>query len=296
MADVASAPTGTADIAAGALVHELASVLTAGAVADARREARDLVAALIGEQRSWPTAHAESLVAGAVARAARAAASRRVTGEPFAYCVGRAAFRHLTLLVDSRVLIPRQETERLVDLVLARTGGGRGTVIDVGTGSGAIVLALCSEGRFSHAIGTDLSADALDVARGNIDRCAGVLRAVPTLAEGAGLTPVAGERADVIVSNPPYIAYGEAAALPGSVRDWEPPMALVAADDGLAVTAAIVRDGPRVLVPGGLLALEVDERRAARVAALVRDDGRYRAVEIEQDLTGRDRFVLATRL
>lgn len=293
MADVAA---GSAPIAAGVLVHELATALATAGVADARREARDLVAALADEPRFWPTANAEAPVAGDVADAARAAAVRRGRGEPFAYCVGRAAFRHLTLLVDRRVLIPRQETERLVDLVLARTSGGHGIVVDIGTGSGAIVLALGSEGRFVRAIGTDLSSDALDVARQNAGRCAGLLRTVPQFREGAGVAPVAGERADVIVSNPPYIAYSDAAALPASVRDWEPPMALVTGDDGLAVTAAIVRDAPPVLVPGGLLALEVDERRAARVAALLRDDGRYRAVEIEQDPTGRDRFVLATRL
>ena len=292
----ALAPATAPPVAAGELVRELAVALAAAGVPDARREARDLVAALVDEPRLWPTANAEAPVPSPVAAAARDAARRRGHGEPFAYCVGRAAFRHLTLLVDGRVLIPRQETERLVDFVLARTDGGRGTVVDIGTGSGAIVLALCMEGGFGRAIGTDLSADALDVARRNVARCAATLRTVPAFREGAGVAPVGGERVDVLVSNPPYISYGEAAALPASVRDWEPPMALVTADDGLAVTTAIVRDAPSVLVSGGLLALEVDERRAARVAALVRDDGRYRAVEIGQDLTGRDRFVLATRL
>ena len=282
-------------ITAGELVSELAIALASTGVTDARREARDLVAALADQPRFWPTANAKAPV-GALADAARGAAARRCRGEPFAYCVGRAAFRHLTLLVDRRVLIPRQETERLIDLVLARTNGGRGTVVDIGTGSGAIVLALGMEGNFRRAIGSDLSADALDVARRNGDRCAPLLRTVPGFIEGAGIAPVLGERVDVVVSNPPYISYGEVAALPASVRDWEPPMALVAADDGLAVTAAIVRDAPLVLVPGGLLALEVDEHRAGRVAAFMRDDGRYRAVEVEQDLTGRDRFVLAIRL
>jgi release factor glutamine methyltransferase len=294
VADAAAPVAG--DVAAGALVRELAAVLAAGGIADAGREARDLVAALVDEPRFWPTVNAGAPLSPGTAGAARDAAARRGRGEPFAYCVGRAAFRHLTLLVDQRVLIPRQETERLVDLVLARTAGGRGTLVDIGTGSGAIVLALCTEGSFARAIATDLSADALDVARANAGRYAPWLRADLSFAEGAGVAPAAGERIDVIVSNPPYISYGEAAALPACVRDWEPPMALVAADDGLAVTAAIVRDAPPVLVPGGLLALEVDERRAVRVAALVRDDGRYRGVEIAQDLTGRDRFVLATRL
>ena len=296
MADVAAASPAGQPVTAGALAGELAAALATAGVADARREARDLVAALAGEPRFWPTAHAGAFVTSDLADTARAAAARRGRGEPFAYCVGRAAFRHLTLFVDGRVLIPRQETERLVDLVLARTGGGHGTVIDIGTGSGAIVLSLCTEGDFQRALATDVSIDALDVARQNARSCAASLRTVPAFREGAGMSPVAGERADVVVSNPPYISYGEAAALPAGVRNWEPPLALVAADDGLAVTAVIVRDAPPVLVPGGLLALEVDERRAARVAALVRDDGRYRGVEIAQDLTGRDRFVLATRL
>jgi release factor glutamine methyltransferase len=115
------------------------------------------------------------------------------------------------------------------------------------------------------------------------------------LRAGSLLAPVSGERARVVVSNPPYIAYGEAAALPASVRDWEPAVALFAADNGMAAIAAIARQAADVLEPGGLLALEVDARRASLAAELCMTDRRYDDVRVRLDLTGRERFVLARR-
>jgi release factor glutamine methyltransferase len=114
--------------------------------------------------RFWPVTNRDALVDATAVDEARHAAAMRAKGAPFAYAVGRAAFRHLTLAVDPRVLIPRQETEVLVDLVLEAEDGGRGTVVDVGTGSGAIALALATEGRFDRVIATDVSRDALAVA------------------------------------------------------------------------------------------------------------------------------------
>ncbi|HEY0779030.1 MAG TPA: HemK/PrmC family methyltransferase [Gemmatirosa sp.] len=204
----------------------------------------------------------------------------------------------MTLDVDERVLIPRQETEVLVDEVLARLADARGgTVVDVGTGSGAIALALASEGAFDRVIGTDVSADALEVARANAAHVAPALRAAVEFRHGAFLAPVETLRGQLraVVSNPPYIAYHEAAALPPGVRDWEPALALFAGADGMAAIAAIVRDAPDVLAPGGLLALEVDARRASTAAELVSNDMRYADVAVRLDLSGRERFVLATR-
>jgi release factor glutamine methyltransferase len=207
--------------------------------------------------------------------------------------VGRAAFRHLTLDVDERVLIPRQETEMLVECVLSRVQTG--IAIDVGTGSGAIALALATEGRFDRVIATDVSREALDVARVNVERLARELRAPVELRQGSLLAPVRDERARLVVSNPPYIAYEEAAELPTSVRAWEPPIALLAPRNGTGLIARLVSDAAEVLEPGGLLALEIDARRASLAAEIAMSDGHYRDVSLERDLSGRERILLATR-
>ncbi len=282
----------------GELVGAIAPVLAHAGLADARAEARDLVAALADQPRFWPTVRAADPADPALVAAAHTAAARRVRGEPFAYAVGRAAFRHLTLDVDARVLIPRPETEVLVDEVLARVAGAPGgTAVDVGTGSGAIALSLASEGAFARVIATDVSGDALDVARANAAHTAPALRTSVEFRHGSLLAPVAELRGSVrvVVSNPPYIAFHEAAALPPGVRDWEPALALFAGADGMAAIAALVRDAPLVLEAGGLLALEVDARRAGTAAELAARDPRYADVAVRLDLAGRERFVLATR-
>ncbi len=280
----------------GALVAELTARLAASHVANPRDEARDLVAALLDVPRFWPTTHRDAVADETLCTASHRAADRRTAGAPFAYAVGRAAFRHLTLDVDERVLIPRQETEVLVDEVLRAVGDrAGGTAVDVGTGSGAIALALASEGHFARVIATDVSRDALDVARRNVALCARALGTPVELRLGSLLAPVTGERARCVVSNPPYIAYDEAPALPPGVRNWEPALALFSGRDGMAAIEAIVRGAADVLDADGLLALEVDTRRAALAAELAAVDGRYRNVRVCLDLTGRERFVLATR-
>ncbi len=299
-APAAAAPPRAATV--GALVDALAPVLAHGGVVDARAEARDLVAALADQPRFWPTVNRDEPADPALVAAAARAAEKRVRGAPFAYAVGRAAFRHLTLDVDERVLIPRQETEVLVDEVLAavgRAGGEGGVAVDVGTGSGAIALALACEGPFARVIATDVSLDALDVARANAAHARRAMCAPVEFRHGSLLAPLrdpaAPVRARAVVSNPPYIAYHEAESLPPGVRDWEPALALFAAADGMAVIAALVREAAPVLEPGGLLAVEVDARRASTAAELVASDGRYADVTVRLDLAGRERFVLATR-
>lgn len=286
----------TGRVTAGELVERLAAILGQAGVNAPRDEARDLVAALLDRPRFWPSLHRDQAVDRETVAAAVTAAERRAMGAPFAYAAGRAAFRFLTLIVDERVLIPRQETELLVDLVLqARRAHIGGVVADVGTGSGALALALAAEGRFSRIIATDLSSDALVVAEANVHRYSDQVRAPVELRAGAGLAPLAGELCDVLVSNPPYIAVGEVAELPASVRDWEPITALISGSDGLAATRELVTGAPAALRPGGLLALETDCRRARTVADLVAATGAFDQVLVHRDLTGRDRFVLATR-
>jgi len=223
---------------------------------------------------------------------------RRLRGEPLAYAVGWAPFRHLELMVDSRVLIPRPETEEVVGhaLRLAATRPG-GVAVDIGTGSGAIALALASEGQFERVVATDVSADALAVARANAEvvGAAGLPRFAPVeFRLGADLAPVGDLRPRVIVSNPPYIAYDEAAALPSSVRDWEPPLALFAADGGMARYRVLLAGALPLIEPGGWLVLELDASRAQQTAREAASLG-WQDVVVHPDLSGRDRVLTARR-
>lgn len=278
------------------LVMELAGRLARTGVADPRGEARDLVAALCEAPRFWPSLEPRAVVPAHLVSAAHRAAGLRAAGAPFAYAVGRAAFRYLTLAVDERVLIPRQETEMLVDHVLAMARGKKELhVLDIGTGSGAIAISLASEGHFARVVATDISADALAVARRNVQLCESVLRVPIEFRHGTLFAPVQGERFDVVVSNPPYIAYEEACGLPRSVRDWEPATALVCGDEGLDMTRRLVADAPGFVRAGGVLALEVDERRAQCVAQVLAPNSAWTDVRVHRDLAGRDRFVTARR-
>jgi release factor glutamine methyltransferase len=280
----------------GALVNAMVAILEPTLRDTARHEARDLLAALHDMPRHWPTVEQGQRVSTEEWLRAIRAAKRRARGAPVQYAAGRASFRHLTLDVDERVLIPRPETEQLVELVLAELRmEPPGLVVDVGTGSGAIALAIASEGSARAVIGTDVSLDALEVARLNQARCANVLRAPVELRAGSLLAPVPERGLRAVVSNPPYISWGERDALPASVRDWEPAVALFSDADGMAATARLVREAGAALAPRGVLALEVDSRRASAVAELVAAAGAYDMVQVLLDLTGRERFVVARR-
>lgn len=270
----------------GQLVDATARTLRGAGVGNPRREALALVAAAVGIGPGDVALHAERAVPSPVEEVLGRWAGRRAAGEPLAYVIGRAGFRHLDLLVDHRVLIPRPETEQLVELILKGTAGG--AVVDVGTGSGCIALSLAAEGGFAPVIGIDRSADALEVARANASRLGLDVRWL----EGDLLAPVTGERFVAVVSNPPYLSAAEYEALAPGVRDWEPRDALVGGEDGLSPYRHLVEQAAGVLVEGGLLAMEVDCSRAAEVAALARAAG-WRQVAVTKDLFGRERFVTA---
>lgn len=297
-----SQPLHAGDTSVFAIIEELTVTLGSAAITDPQRVASDVVAALLEVPRAWPMLNRDETVDAAIVTAARSAGRMLGAGAPFAYAVGSACFRHLNLVVDQRVLIPRPETEVLVGEILERMEAMRpgpaswGTALDVGTGSGAIALSLASEGRFERVIATDASLDALDVARINASRSAAVLRAEVEFRHGSLLSPVRDVKVTALVSNPPYIAYSETESLPRSVRDWEPPVALLSARNGMAATAAIVRDGAEVLESGGIIGLEVDERRASLVAELMMGHPGYTGVGVALDLTGRERFVFASRV
>ncbi|MBD0320204.1 MAG: peptide chain release factor N(5)-glutamine methyltransferase, partial [Gemmatimonadetes bacterium] len=217
---------------------------------------------------------------------------RRAKREPLQYIEGEAHFRDLRLRVDPRVLIPRPETEQLVQRVLDWAAARPGlAAADVGTGSGAIALALATEGTFRRVVATDVEPGALEAARAN--HAAAAPESPVEFRLGDGLAPLAGERFDVLVSNPPYIGMVERPSLDAEVRDWEPATALFAGEDGLEVIRRLVAGAAEVLRPGGLLALEIGEGQGAAVSELVRAAGGFGAPRVEKDLAGRDRIVLA---
>jgi release factor glutamine methyltransferase len=226
---------------------------------------------------------------------------RRVTGEPLQYVVGRWGFRTLDLLVDRRVLIPRPETEVVAGLALDELDrlrpfvaerGRELVAVDLGTGSGAIGLALAAERERVEVWLTDASDEALAVARANtvgLGRAAARVR----IAEGEWFAALPVELAgavDVVVSNPPYVATDD--DLPPVVRDWEPASALFAGADGLDDLRVLVAEAPRWLAPGGALVVELAPRQAPTVAGLALDHG-FAEAEVRTDLTGRDRAVVA---
>ena len=223
---------------------------------------------------------------------------RRAGREPLQYILERAPFRHLELHVDPSVLIPRPETEVLLDEVLdwAKAEGREDmNALDLGTGSGAIALSLALEGPFERVVATDTSQAALEVARRNCARAG--LEDKLEFRHGAYYEPVdASDEFDVIASNPPYVADGEGPSLQPEVRDWEPVQALFAGQDGLRALRTIVAGAGSWLVAGGLLALEVGLGQAGLVAGLLEDTSEYAEVRVRRDFTGRERMVLARRI
>lgn len=219
--------------------------------------------------------------------ACRELVARRARREPVAHILGEWGFRRLTLKVDARALVPRPETEVVVERCLALLRGlDAPAVLDVGTGSGAIALALAGEHPGARVTGVDVSPDALALARENVERTGlAVSLAAHDLFDGLPGGPY-----DLVVSNPPYVEPGEIEALQPEVRDWEPRGALV----GEGATEAVARAALAVLRPGGALVLETAESAAEGVAALLEELG-YREVRITTDLAGRQRVVEGRR-
>lgn len=222
---------------------------------------------------------------------------RRTVGEPIQYVLGHWSFRTIDLLVDQRVLIPRPETEVVAGLAVDEVDRlrphGAATVVDLGTGSGAIGLAIATERPLSRVLLTDSSADALAVARANLVGLGTAARGVE-IAAGSWFDAVPDRylgECDVIVSNPPYIGTEE--VLPESVQNWEPQSALRSADDGLSDLAYIVERAVAWLRPRGALVLEMAQRQTEPIAELGRAHG-Y-SPTIHRDLAGVDRAVVLRR-
>ncbi|HLM53765.1 MAG TPA: peptide chain release factor N(5)-glutamine methyltransferase [Pseudoxanthomonas sp.] len=254
-------------------------------------EARLLLAHVLQRPPAWLFAHGDEAMDTAIEQRFRALVEARAAGQPVAYLLGRRGFWTLELEVTPDTLIPRPETERLVELALARLpGDAPSQVADLGTGSGAIALAIAAERPHAQVLATDASAAALEVARANatVHRLGNV-----SFGRGSWLQPLQGRSFDLIASNPPYIADHDPHLAQGDLR-FEPAAALSSGVDGLAAIREIVAGAPPHLVGGGWLLLEHGWEQGAAVAGLMRDAG---LVEIatQRDLEQRERVTLGRR-
>lgn len=257
-------------------------------------DARLLLQHATGLSREALILRADEEVRAPVRARFEALIARRAAGVPVSRLMGRRAFFGLDLAIGPATLDPRPDTETLVEAVLARAGGGaRPRILDLGTGSGAILIALLAALPGARGTGTDISAAALMVARANAQRAGLGGRAGFVLSDWAarGLP-----RADILVSNPPYIARGELPGLAREVRRHDPRRALDGGADGLAAYRAIARALPRLARPGALVALECGHTQTAAVTRILARAGaevRGRGLGTVRDLAGRPRVVVA---
>ncbi len=247
-----------------------------------------LLAHALGRARTWLIAYRDDPVPPPDAERFRSLLARRAAGEPVAYLTGRRGFWRFDLAVTSDTLIPRPETELLVERALDRLPQGRDLAIaDLGTGSGAIALALAHERPRARVLATDASAGALAVARANAQALG---LANVRFAAGDWCAPLAGERFDLIASNPPYIAEGDPHLVEGDLR-FEPASALSSGADGLDAIRRIAADAPRHLQPDGWLLFEHGWDQGEAVRTLLSSLG-YAEIATERDLEDRDRVTL----
>lgn len=248
-----------------------------------RFEAELLLGHALGRDRAWLFAHGNDLLSAAQHAAFHALIARRVAGEPVAYLLGARGFWTLDLAVQPGVLIPRPETELLVELALLRLAD-HARLADLGTGSGAIALAIASERPQAPIIATDISVEALAIAQRNA-ASAGIGNV--TFRQGDWLAPLTAERFDVIVSNPPYLAADDPHLQQGDLR-FEPALALASGSDGQDAIRRIVADAPGHLVRGGWLLLEHGWTQGSAVRALLAAAG-FVEVSTALDLEQRER-------
>ncbi len=277
----------------GRVARWAADDFRARGIENPRLEAELLLAHALATERLRIIVESErALSSGELARF-RELIQRRRRGEPVAYLRGYKEFYGREFRVDRRVLVPRPDTEILVDTALRRTPATSmgGCYLDLCTGSGCVAISLARTRPTCKVFAIDLSPDALAVARENAIR----LGAAYQVAFMAGnlFEPLAAWpalRFDLIAANPPYITEGDVAELPADVRSFEPRLALSGGEDGLAVTRPIVSESPRHLRPGGVLAVEIGTDQADAVQALFGEAG-FRAIEVDKDYGGHERVV-----
>jgi release factor glutamine methyltransferase len=248
-------------------------------------DARLLLAHVLALPRARLRSHPEDVVGALHTRQYLALLRRRAAGEPIAYLTGSREFWSLPLSVSRAVLVPRPETELLVERALARRRAPEGRVADLGTGSGAVALALASERPRWQVIATDVSAKALEVARGN---AAQLQLTGIEFRQGSWFAPLAGERFDLLASNPPYVAADDP-AMTSPALAHEPRLALTPGTDALACLRVIVRGAPQHLTQGGWLVLEHGTEQGADVRHELVLAG-FRHVRSYRDLAGHERI------
>jgi release factor glutamine methyltransferase len=241
-----------------------------------------------GQSRAEQVIRGPEPVANRLALAFGARVDRRAAGEPLAHVLHEAAFRHLLVRSDARALIPRPETEGLVDLALERRTTG--VIADIGTGTGCIALSLASEGNYEVVVAVEASPDALSLARLNVRR----MKSPVAVVQGNLCDMIGTGQLDILISNPPYLTDAEYDSLTDSVKAWEPAEALRSGIDGLETTRRLLVEGLRVMKPGGWIILEVDCSRATRVATAAAQVG-WSEVLVKDDLFGRARYLVARR-
>jgi release factor glutamine methyltransferase len=275
--------------AAELLARGAATIGDAALPADPTKEARFLLARLLGRTEAWLLAHPEAQVDDGPAAEFSEWVSRRAAGEPAHYLVGSCPFWGREMLVTPAVLIPRPETELIVEHALALPLPPRPRALDVGTGSGCLAVTLSLEIPGAVVTATDRSTAALAVARRNRER----LGATVSLACGDLASHLRGEF-DLVVANLPYIPDGEVASLPRDVREFEPREALAGGADGADLLRRLIADLPRLLSPAGVALLEVGPGQAALLSASVADAGLLEVARI-RDAGGVDRVLVVRR-
>jgi release factor glutamine methyltransferase len=265
----------------------------------ARLDAETLLVHLMGKNKAWLMAHLSDDFGGCQAIGYAGLIERRLAGEPIQYITGEQDFYGIPFRVTPAVLIPRPETELLVEQVILWANGNASRqdaplrIVDVGTGSGAIAVALARELPEAAITAIDLSEPALSIARDNALRN-GVDRRIRFLC-GDLLAPVAGETFDMVVSNPPYVAEADRDRLTVEVREHEPAVALFAGSEGVDIYQRLIPAALDVLALGGLLALEIGYGQDEAVTELLARAG-FQPVEITPDLQGIPRVALAWRV
>jgi release factor glutamine methyltransferase len=259
----------------------------------ARRDAETLLLHLVGKNRAWLIASVNDDFAGCTAIRYASLLERRRKGEPIQYIAGETEFYGLPFRVTPDVLIPRPETEHLIEKVLElATSFQQPRIVDIGTGSGAIAVALAHHLPQAQITATDISEPALAVARENAERngVAGRLRFL----QGDLLVPVADRQFDIVVSNPPYVSSADRESLSLEVRGHEPAQALFAGDEGLTIYRRLIPAAFAALAPGGFIALEIGYGQASAVQALLGDSG-FTDTKLTPDLQGIPRVATSSR-
>ncbi len=270
--------------------------LSQAGIESARLDAELLLAAVLGTGREALYAHPDRLLSGREYQAAQALIERRERREPVSYLLGRKGFWDLEFSVSPAVLVPRPETECLIERFLEAAGRAENlapVVLDIGTGSGNIAVVAARALPLSRVVAVDISPAALAVARENV-QAQGVAGRVRLISADL-FSAFGGTEFDFILSNPPYIETGAIAGLIADVSRHEPALALDGGGDGLDVYRRLIPEAARRLKPGGVLIMEIGETQAAQVSQLIEADGGFEPARVSRDLSGRDRVIEAAR-